>query len=121
MSSFTTADDFYLLKTNADGLLGIQEERPASEDQASTGVYLRNAPNPFARETAIHYNVPTTGHVSLEVRDVGGRMVESLVDETQAPGIYGVKWNGVGRPAGIYFCRLSLAGRGPTTKMILLR
>jgi hypothetical protein len=121
MSSFATADDFYLLKTNADGLLGIHEERWVTEIQRPNGLYLRNMPNPFERETVILYSVPVTGHVSLQVFDITGRIIDTVVEQVQGAGTYAVRWNGEDRAVSICFCRLHAAGLRATTKMILLR
>ena len=121
MSSYTTADDFYLLKTNGDGVVGVQEGRSGSEIKHPGPVFLENTPNPFGNETTIRYEVPVRGHVSLEVFDASGRVAERIVSEVQSRGTYYVRWNAEDRATGIYFCRLRLAGLCTTTKMILLR
>ena len=87
---------------------------------------MPNYPNPFNPSTRITYSVPETGHVSLVVYDVSGRLVRVLVNEMQGPGRYVENWDGMndeGRPvaSGTYFCRLVTAKRAETRKMLLMR
>jgi hypothetical protein len=63
-------------------------------------------PNPFSNSTAIKYEVKTPGPVRLEIYDISGRLVETLVNETQEPGIHQVRWNREANPSGVYFYRL---------------
>jgi hypothetical protein len=89
----------------------------------------RNFPNPFAAATSIRYRVPEGGgsrHVTLEIFDLNGRLVRTLVRGMEGPGAHDVRWDGatdLGRPAasGIYPYRLVVAGAAVTRKMILLR
>ena len=87
----------------------------------------QNVPNPFNPQTEIKYVVPTEGgRVRLEIFDVMGRRVRTLVDQVQSGGERSVMWNGCddsGRslPTGIYVYRLRAAGADLTQKMLLLR
>jgi hypothetical protein len=81
----------------------------------------QNEPNPFHRSTAITYSLPEVSSVSLKVYDITGRLVETLVDQYQDPGMHQVLWEPKNESCGIYFCRLDAEGLGSTRKMILLR
>jgi hypothetical protein len=93
----------------------------------------QNHPNPFNPSTLIPYVVGgeaeagTSPHVTLRIYDVAGRLVATLVDETQTPGRHEAEWNGGGAagataPSGIYFYRLTIGGREAfTRKMLLLK
>jgi predicted GH43/DUF377 family glycosyl hydrolase len=87
----------------------------------------QNVPNPFNPSTSISYQVPTRGHVSLRVYDVGGRLIRSLVDDIQPAGAHTASWNGlddVGRRAvsGVYLYRLVFEGVVvDTRKMLMLK
>jgi len=68
-------------------------------------------PNPFAEHTVIRYCLPHAAEVGIEVFDVSGRSVATLVSGTQQAGWQSVSWNrtdasGARVPAGIYVCRL---------------
>lgn len=90
------------------------------------GFTLGNQPNPFNAATMIHYRIATDGPVNLEVYDILGRRMATLVDAWQRAGEYQVIWNGVdlrGAPAGsgMYFYRLQSDDGVLTRKMILLK
>ena len=54
----------------------------------------RNYPNPFNLSTIIPYRLAMTSTVQLEIFDVAGRKVRTLLSERQAPGFYEVLWDG---------------------------
>jgi hypothetical protein len=84
-------------------------------------------PNPFSGSTAIRYALPHGGAVRLEVFDLAGRRVRTLVAASQTAGPHEVSWDGRANGgqrlgAGLYLCRLELAGQGVrTTKLLKLR
>jgi hypothetical protein len=98
-----------------------------SEDVAPESFGLhQNVPNPFSSSTTIRFNLATQGHVMLEVFDVTGRSVSTLVDGVEHAGAHSATWSGQDRagrdlPAGVYFYRLTKANRQITHKMLLLR
>jgi hypothetical protein len=71
-------------------------------------------PNPFIHRTAIHFDLPVGGRIRLEISDVAGRRVRTLVDGALAPGFHVSEWDGRGDGgglrAGIYFVRLEAPG-----------
>jgi len=90
----------------------------------------QNHPNPFNPDTEIRYWLPESGMVILEVFDIMGREVVTLVNEAQSPGAYAVRWNAVDAfglrvPSGMYYCTITAtcAGRTYTSliKMLLLK
>jgi len=83
-------------------------------------------PNPFARGTAIPYQIPVTAQVLLRVYDVSGRVVRTLVNGPQKPGRYTVQWDcqddqGRKVSSGIYFYRLETPGFRDTRKAVVVR
>jgi len=87
---------------------------------------LQNFPNPFNPETSIRYNLAEPTKVRLEVYDVMGRKVATLVDTEQKAGYQSVRWNGrdaSGRQvsSGIYIYRLSTPEQAFARKMILMK
>ncbi len=81
----------------------------------------QNYPNPFNPTTAISYQLPVIGFVTLKVYDLLGREVATLVNETKAPGNYEVNFNASNLPSGVYFYRLKAEEFVETKKMILLK
>ncbi len=84
-------------------------------------VLHQNFPNPFNPMTTISYGVPSNGHVTLEVFDILGREVATLVDRTQEAGTYAIEFDANEHPAGVYFYRLKLSEYIETRKMALVK
>jgi len=82
---------------------------------------LQNYPNPFNPSTNIKYQITNNSYVTLKVYDILGRVVESLVNEKQSPGVYEVKWDGSYYSNGVYFYKLTADGFSETKKMILIK
>jgi hypothetical protein len=81
----------------------------------------QNYPNPFNPSTEIRYQVSGTSEVQLEVFDVLGRNVATLVNERQAAGSYAVNFNAASLASGIYFYRLQSGSFVATRKMMLVK
>jgi hypothetical protein len=82
----------------------------------------QNHPNPFESRTSIGYELLESAKVILEVYDVRGRVVRTLVDADQERGTYSVGFAASGLPAGVYFSKLEIDGRHiETRKMLLLK
>jgi hypothetical protein len=87
---------------------------------------LQNFPNPFNPTTVIRYQLAAASDVRITVFDLMGREVAMLVHDTQQPGRYETRWQGMtdaGIPAssGVYFCRLEAGSFVRTLRMMLLR
>jgi subtilisin-like proprotein convertase family protein len=81
----------------------------------------QNYPNPFNPSTAIRYQVSGVSDVRLEVFDVLGRKVSTLVRERKSSGSYQVNFNGAGLASGVYFYRLQAGSFVETKKMLLIK
>ena len=86
----------------------------------------QNYPNPFNPETEIRYQLPEAGLVRLDVFNILGQRVSTLVDEMQDAGYKAVKWNGrddwgLDLPSGIYFYRVKVGAFSASRKMVLTK
>lgn len=95
----------------------------APEAQLTLG---QNVPNPFNPVTKIQVELAEAGQVRLEIFDLGGRLVDTLIDGHLAAGVHDVAWHGVdanGVPvrSGTYVYRLSSPGFERSRKMVLTR
>jgi hypothetical protein len=102
--------------------VGIEE----SNNEYRTGNFefrlMQNHPNPFSKLTALSYELEAPGHTSLKIYDITGKLVETLVNKYQNPGVYQLPITSNQLPgSGIYFYRLSTGDNTLTKKMILLR
>ena len=85
----------------------------------------QNYPNPFNPATMIPYELAATGYVRLEVFNLLGQRVATLVDGEQAAGRYTAQWDardaaGQGVAAGVYIYRLLAGGSAATRRMVLV-
>ncbi len=80
-----------------------------------------NHPNPFSPLTQIHYGLPQSGPVRLDVFDLLGRRVATLVDGVQAAGRYEVPFDGSGLSEGVYLYRMTSGTFVETRRMVLAR
>lgn len=81
----------------------------------------QNYPNPFNPQTTIQYQIKTASHVKLEIFDLRGRRVDTLVNEYQQAGYYTIIWDAPNTSSGIYFCRLQADGFIATRKFTKLK
>lgn len=82
----------------------------------------QNYPNPFNPSTKIDYQIPAGGLVKLNIYDITGKLVSSLVNEFQKAGYYNVEFNAAGNlPSGIYFYRISYNNFVDTKRMVLVK
>ena len=84
-----------------------------------------NYPNPFNPSTIIPYQLPTTMHVRLEVFNILGQRIATLVDGERSGGFHTAGWDatdaaGQAMAAGVYFYRLSGDGMHVTRRMVLI-
>jgi hypothetical protein len=93
---------------------------------APVGFALRaSAPNPFTRSTVLSFDLPRTEHVRLEVLDVSGRRVRTLLSESQPPGRHSVTWDGTDErgcrsAAGVYHYRMQAGSFVATRQLVLV-
>ncbi|MCG6915068.1 T9SS type A sorting domain-containing protein, partial [bacterium BMS3Abin03] len=81
----------------------------------------QNYPNPFNPSTTIKYDLPKQSRVKIEVYDILGRKVATLVDETKIAGSYQVIWNANRSASGVYFYRIETGNYCATKKLLLLK
>ncbi len=86
----------------------------------------QNYPNPFNATTKISFGLPEASHVRLDIYNLSGQKIRTLVDDQYQPGYYSLEWNGTDDgqntvSSGVYFYRLSSAEGVRSMKMTLLK
>jgi len=106
-------------------LLGRGVKNPSAVDEIHTvpdGFYLeQNFPNPFQSATRIPYELYREGMVSIELYDVFGRRVMTVMSRHQKPGTYNIVVNAGNLPAGVYLYKLQVNRKAQWRKMTLAR
>jgi hypothetical protein len=93
-----------------------------SDPELASGFHLlQNYPNPFNPTTTVVFSVGTHGFTSLQVFDVLGREVTTLVNETKPAGTYEASWDATRFGSGVYYYRFSAGGATTTKKMLLMK
>lgn len=111
------------------GIFKVTFENTGGTGVASTGLpgsfeLHQNYPNPFNPTTTIEYDLNNSGQVNLEIFDITGRKIKTLINEHKSAGNYKVIWNGITdtglkASSGVYFYHLVFSGeRGINKRQI---
>jgi hypothetical protein len=92
----------------------------AGRGAANTFSLAQNRPNPYRAGTTISFNLPDERHVTLDVYDVTGKRVLTLIDGARAAGPHSVALENRTLTAGVYFYRLVAGGDVAQRKMVIL-
>ncbi len=98
----------------------VQVERPEVGLPTVTSL-AQNYPNPFNATTNISFDLTVAGNVSLNVYDITGRLVVTLVDGQMDAGQHVVVWDASNVSSGVYFYKLTAGDYTATKKMNLLK
>ncbi len=89
--------------------------------KATSFVLYQNFPNPFNPKTEIRYSLPNRTTVKLEIYDLLGAKISTLVDQVQEAGAYKVHFDGTKLSSGMYIYKLSTSHNVVSKKMLLLK
>lgn len=83
-------------------------------------------PNPFNPSTTILFDLPARSHVRLDIFNILGQIVTTMIDEDRGPGSYSILWNGLNPSqgsvaTGVYFARLTADNFRGTIRMLLIK
>ena len=86
----------------------------------------QNYPNPFNPSTQIRYDLPEQSYVNINIYDLMGRKIKSLINTHQDPGYRLIQWDAtsdLGQPvsAGMYIYTIQAGEFRKTRKMVLLK
>ena len=120
-------DPFSIGLWYAHGTIEVGEDGSQTVSFINDDLSLRVAPNPFNPMTTIKFNLPKTSRVDLQVFDMRGHLVRTLVSgETLESGVQQVLWNGknnagMDASSGVYFYQVQADGLQQTNRMTLMR
>jgi hypothetical protein len=112
-------------------IVGTESYAEANSDGIDLDTFVNalrgNYPNPFERTTTLAYTLATEQEVTVEIYNVLGQRVRTLVQgQTQRPGLHRLRWDGEnpygqGVGSGVYFLRIRADDFTATRKMVLVR
>ena len=116
--SYRSIQSLYDFVTDVD-----DEQEPKTPENHSLS---QNYPNPFNGETTIKYQVSKESNVTLEIFNVLGQRIKTLINDQKLPGFYSVKWDsrsdaGLIMDSGIYFVRFKSNNISEIKKIVLLK
>jgi len=97
------------------------ELEPHHNDLPHTVELHQNYPNPFNPATVISYQLPATRNVTLEVFDITGRRVATLVDGLQQAGQHETTFDASNLSSGVYFYRITAGDFVQSRQMVLVK
>jgi hypothetical protein len=95
--------------------VGVTEAAPAAFAVA------QNTPNPFNPSTTISFTLAKAGKVTVDIFNISGQKVETLVNTTMSAGNHTATWNASKNSAGVYFYTVKSGNSSKTMKMTLLK
>ena len=83
-------------------------------------------PNPFNATTTIIYELPAAAEVTIEIFNVLGQKIATLLDAREAAGVHSISWDGTNGSgttvsSGVYFYRISTPSLTAEKKMVLMK
>lgn len=115
---YTSNSGDYVIVKLTQNPTGVEDQ---GFNQPDDFVLYQNYPNPFNPSTTIEFSIPQSGDVSLNIYNLLGEEVKTLVNEFRQTGKYSVQFNANNFSSGIYFYKLQTDSFVETKKMILLR
>jgi len=116
-----TSDEALRLLVEWREFVGVEDEDYAGSRLPDKYTLAQNYPNPFNAKTSITYQVPKASDVRLEVYNLAGQKVATLVNGIQTAGRHVVTWDGSEAASGIYFYKLSAGDHTSMKRMALLK
>ena len=128
MSSFGVdqQNELYIVSYSASASIfkfKTQLTQSISPGETSPGelALLQNYPNPFNPSTVISYRLPAAGRVTLNVFNLLGQQVATLVDAIQTPGSHQERFDATGLSSGMYIYRLTTTSGSLARGMVVVR
>lgn len=117
-------DDVSIVNLGGEALTGtaIEDEDDVARELPAEFNLRQNYPNPFNPSTTIAFDLPQSGNVTLEVFDIVGRHVSTLVDgRDMTAGRHEFRFNASGMSSGMYLYVLRTENRTQTRAMMLMK
>ena len=118
-----SAEEIFCDNLDECGICGGNDECLIVEDLGVPENYSLGSiyPNPFNPKTTISFAIPEASNVTIEVFNLNGRRVSTLVNNAMLPGYHNVIWNGDSHSTGVYFVQMVAREFIFTQKLMLVK
>jgi ligand-binding sensor domain-containing protein len=106
---------------NEDGVVDINDNLNNNVAFPNKITLSQNYPNPFNPSTTIKYDLPKSSDVKIEVYNIAGQKIQTLLNKKIAAGSHEIEFNAENRSSGVYFYRIEAGEFQDVKKMILLK
>jgi hypothetical protein len=124
--------EYRLADVDYEGVVTYQSVRTITVDKAQLSAIVDDFavlpayPNPFNPSTTLTYGIDKDSKVEIQIYDIRGKLITTLLNTEQTQGWHSVKWNGTNQqgtqvPAGIYLSRIIAGNEVKTAKLMLLK
>ncbi len=119
-------EDFGVTFPDNPGKKGRKRGNGKAENRGGDKIKINNYPNPFNPETQISYTLNNSEHVTLQIFNMQGQLIRTLVNENQSAGTHSVKWDGTNESgkkvvSGVYVYKLQAGNDSVSRRMMLMR
>ena len=117
-------DEFYYLYRDSVYIYnsGLQTSINYEVNELPAQISLfNNYPNPFNSRTQINFDLTSGSTALLEIYDIQGRKIETVLNQYLQAGNYSISWQPGDLASGVYFCRLITGDADLTDKMVILK
>lgn len=118
-------DYFFCTQLECISTYNYSIETSAEDELPKTEVHLSNYPNPFNPETNIVFNLPEDGAVQIEIFNIRGQKIRSLLNDQMESGEHSISWNGADASgkkvgSGLYLYKLKVNDKLELVKKCML-
>jgi len=122
LSTDETGTIWGLWFTGHDSIKGTISNAPVAVEEAPIAFAVdQNTPNPFNPTTTINFSMAEAGNVTVDVFNVSGQKIDTLVNDYMGTGTHSVVWDASEFSAGVYFYTVKSGSFSKTMKMTLLK
>ena len=114
----------FMIRAYVDTNLGTSSSEPGIV--APSGLTAHNFPNPFNPVTTISFSMPQSGHALVQIYNIRGQLINTLLNEEIGVGTNSVVWRGTdsagnSMSSGVYFYKIQTATDSIVNKMLLMK
>ena len=125
-SMFSIYVSHLVIDENGDSVVYTGIKPKEIEQTPKAPQLYQNYPNPFNSSTIISFTLPNRSEVRIEIFDILGRRIKTLLDQSMGVGVHKVSWDGKDQQnrdvsSGAYFCTILVNGFFLREKVVMIR